>query len=244
MKKIAIVSGSSRGIGKAIAKQLLEFGDRVYINGRTAADVEKTVKELGSEARPWVADLTNESIVKEGLARIAKQEGRIDHVIANVGSGKANPGVNLEPSEFREVFETNFFQTVHLCQHVLPYLKEGHIVFISSIAGVESIGAPMPYNAAKAALLSYMKSLSDRVAADKIQVNAISPGNVIFAGGRWEEKLNENREAVEKMIHDKVPMRKFVRPEDVARGVRFLLESPMITGHNLIIDGGQVRKYI
>lgn len=212
--------------------------------GRNPEDVREAVAELGPEARPWIADFCDEEAVKEGLAQIVRTEGRLDRVVANVGSGKANPAADVSPGEFRDVFATNFFTTVNLCQLALPHMSGGEIIFISSIAGVESIGAPMPYNAAKTAVLSYMKGLSDRVAARGIRVNAISPGNVLFPGGRWEEKIAADPEGVEAMIREKVPLRTFATPSDIAKGVIFLIQSTMITGHNLIIDGGQVRKFL
>jgi 3-oxoacyl-[acyl-carrier protein] reductase len=245
--KIALVSGSSRGIGKGIVAELAGNGFLVYVNGRDEKLVSQTVTELkgkGYLAKPLVADFTQESQIKAAITEVVKSEGKIDLLVANLGSGKSVNSLTISTEEVRRVFDINFFSAVTLCSHALPYLNNGQIVFISSIAGTESLGAPIAYSAAKAALLSYSKSLSDLAAASGVRVNTVSPGNVMFEGSTWDEKIRTDEAKVRSYIKEKVPMNTFAQPSDIAKAVLFLVNSPFITGQNIIVDGGQTRKFI
>lgn len=242
--KRALVSGSSKGIGKGIAEKLIEEGYAVYVNGRNAEQVNETVKVLGPQAFPLVGDFTKVSEIDSAHELIRHKAEKIDLLVLNIGSGKSVAGADVTIEEFRRIFDINFFAAVGLTQSFLDLMAENSsIIFISSIAGVESIGAPMPYNAAKAALLAYMKSLSDLLASRNIRVNSVSPGNVMFSGSTWDEKLKANKDKIETFLKEKVPLSRFAKVEEIADAVVFLSKSEFITGHNLIVDGGQVRKF-
>ncbi len=245
-KKVALVTGSSRGIGKGIAKKLVEHNYLVYINGRNLESLEKTAKEFNDEVKLVVSDLSDDLNNKQAIEKIFKDEGRLDLVVANIGSGKSIAGWNVDMSEYKRVFEINFFSAVSLATHAAEVMKEsgGHILFISSIAGCESLGAPMAYSSAKTALLSYAKSLSKATASLNIRVNSISPGNVMFDGSTWDEKSKHDREAVKTYIEKNVPLNGFATPEDIAKAVLYLEESSFTTGTNLVVDGGQLNKII
>ena len=120
----------------------------------------------------------------------------------------------------------------------------GNILFIASIVGVEATPAPLPYSAAKAALINYSKNLARQVAREGVRVNCVAPGNILFPGGTWERHLERDRAAVTKKIEDEVPMGRFGTPEEIA-GLAVFLCSPrasFITGSCFVADGGQTRS--
>lgn len=245
-KKVALVTGSSRGIGKGIAKKLAENNYVVYINGRSLESLQKTANELSGEVKLIVSDLTDDSNIKESVEKIYKDEGRLDLVVANIGSGKSPSGWDVEIDEYRRVFDINFFCAVSLATCSVEIMKErgGHIVFISSIAGCESLGAPIAYSGAKTALLGFAKSLSVQTAKLHVRVNSISPGNVMFEGSTWDEKIKDDKELVDKYIEKNVPLNGFATPEDIAKAVMYLEDSSFTTGANIVVDGGQLNKII
>lgn len=245
-KKVALVTGSSRGIGKEIAKSLVENNYIVYINGRNIESLKKTAHELHGEVHVIECDLTLDSNIKNSIEKIFIDEKRVDLVVANIGSGKSTLGWDVEIDEYKRVFDINFFSAVSLATHSVNIMKErgGHIIFISSIAGCEAMGAPIAYSSAKTALLGFAKNLSQMSAKLNIRVNTISPGNVMFAGSTWDEKLKKNREDVEEYIEKNVPLNTFVTPLDIAKTVLYLQESDCITGTNIVVDGGQLHKIV
>ena len=123
-------------------------------------------------------------------------------------------------------------------------MEKGNIIFISSIAGCESIQAPLGYSAAKAALLSASKTLSNLLASKNIRVNSISPGNILFEGGSWDENLKNFSSHTMKYIQENVPLNRFGRVEEIAQAIEFIIDNEFFTGQNLIIDGGQVKGFI
>ena len=246
MSKVALVSGSSKGIGKGIARILAGSGYVVYINGRNTADVSKTAHELGKNAIELCQDLSSERGVDDALNLIQKEQGQIDLVVANIGSGKSMGGWNVPLEEYKRMFDVNFFNSVLLLTKSISYMEQGgHIVAISSIAGCEAlVGPPIPYTTAKSALISFVKSISKVVGEKGIRANTVSPGNVMFLGSTWENKINQNKEAVNDYIRNNVPLNGFASPEDIGRAVLFLDQNLFITGDNLIVDGGQINKII
>ncbi len=250
-EKITLVSGSSRGIGRAIAYAFLKAGAVVYVTASGKEFLEKTVSgfhgEFGDRVFSFCGDLTKTDVVQNLMKEVSKNHRRLDIVTANLGTGKSTPGWDVDDEAWMESFAMNFFSAVRLSREALKIMtkqKSGSIVFISSIAGCEAIPAPLPYSSAKAALLSYMKNLSNLAAPHGVRVNAVSPGNIYFEGGTWDRKLKENKETVEKYIQDAVPMRRMGKPEEIASAVRFLAsdDASFITGANLVVDGGQIKK--
>ena len=152
----------------------------------------------------------------------------------------------MDIKEYKRIFDINFFNAVSLATHSVDIMKEagGHIIFISSIAGCESLGAPIAYSSAKTALLSFAKSLSNDVSKLQIRVNSISPGNVMFEGSTWDDKMKHDKEFVEEYIKDNVPINTFATPEDIAKAVIYLEDSKFTTGSNIVVDGGQLKKII
>jgi 3-oxoacyl-[acyl-carrier protein] reductase len=248
---VAFVAGSSRGIGKAIARSFLQEGARVAISGRREEELARTATEFRSEfgvesLAEIVGDLTEPKVIRDALQKVSAKWGRLDAVIANIGSGSAKNGWNLSADDWQEVFDLNFFSTTRLLNEAIPYLEKsgkGSAIIISSIAGVEAMGAPLTYSCAKAALLSYGKNLSRLVAPLGIRINVVAPGNILFEGGSWEKRAKDRPEEVASYIQSMVPLARFGRPEEIADFVVFLSSSraSFSTGACVVVDGGQTR---
>jgi 3-oxoacyl-[acyl-carrier protein] reductase len=248
--KTFIVTGSSKGIGKAIAKAFLKEGANVVLVARNKAQLESTNQELvgfttGNNLLSFSADCTNELDVIEFRNFVIANCNSIDGLILNVGSGTSTSDPISEKGHWENIWDINFNSAIIPSRIFLNDLvnAEGCILFISSIAGIESIGAPTDYSVAKTALLSLSKNLSKKI-APHVRVNTICPGNIFFEGGTWEKKLNNNSEAVLKSIQDNVPLNRFGTPEEIADAALFLCSprSSFITGSVLIIDGGQTKS--
>jgi 3-oxoacyl-[acyl-carrier protein] reductase len=164
--------------------------------------------------------------------------------VSSVGSGSGPAGWQVDPALWRDLVDLNFSSAVFLCQSAAAAMQEGGaLALIGSIAGLTDVGAPLPYGAAKAALVRYTRDLASRVAPEGIRVNLVAPGNVLSPGGTWERKLSERREATETYIQTHVPMKRFGTPEEIAAAVVFLCSdrASFITGACLVADGGQLR---
>ena len=254
-ERVALVSGSSRGIGKAIAETLLMEGCTVYINGRdenslnaTAEEFSKTI--LKNKIRKICADLTITEEIRKTLDIISRETDKPpDIVVANIGSGRSVQGWDIDDEEWLRMFNANFFGAVRLCREAIRMMKDGGggcIIGIASIAGCEATPAPISYSSAKTALLSFVKNTANIVAQFGVRINAVSPGNVLFEGGTWDIKFKENKEEVLDYINSVVPLKGFASQYDIADMVSFLVSdhAKFITGSNFIVDGGQVRKFI
>ncbi len=191
-------------------------------------------------------DLTDRSVIDDALAAVKRRWGGLDIVVANVGSGRGKTGWQLENAEWERLFNLNFFGSVRLAQAGIPYLKErgGSILFMASIVAAEATPAPLPYSAAKAALVNYSKNLSRTLAADGIRVNCLAPGNILFDGGSWDHHLKERRQEVERYISTEVPQKRFGTPEEISKFAAYLVSpnSKFATGGCYIMDGGQTRR--
>jgi 3-oxoacyl-[acyl-carrier protein] reductase len=250
---VALVAGSSRGIGKAIASAFLQEGCRVCITGRTEAPLSTTLAEFeakfGKESViSFCGDLAEPQIIKLALRTIQNWGGRLDLVVANLGSGSGKLGWQLEDDEWERLFRLNFWGSARLAQEAIPLVAENHngaILFIASITGVEATPAPLPYSAAKAALINYSKNLASQVARMGVRVNCIAPGNVLFPGGSWERHLERDKAKVMQMIDSSVPLARFGTPEEIANLAVFLCSdaATFITGACFKADGGQTRSY-
>jgi 3-oxoacyl-[acyl-carrier protein] reductase len=250
--KVVFVAGSSRGIGRAVARRFAMEGARVVLSGRTSDDLCRTEDNLRQEFPHTqflccLGDMTKQEAIREALAEVGQTWGAPETVVANIGSGRGQPGWRLDAEDFLRLWEINFFSAARLAAEVLPGMverKRGAIIFVSSIAGVESSPAPLAYSSAKAALLNYIKNLARQVAGDGIRVNAVAPGNVLFEGGSWAKHLETRREEVLRYIESEVPMKRFGKPEEIADAVAFLASAraSFITGACLVADGGQTRS--
>ena len=248
--KVVFVAGASRGIGRGIAAVMLDEGARVAITGRDEAALAAAAAELGAGRADRVlaiaGDLRQADAVAAAHARTVAEWGAVDALVCNIGSGTAQNGWQLTAADWEPVFQINLWATVRLVEAFLPPMvaaRRGSITLISSIAGLESLGAPIPYGTAKAALEHYSKDLSRRVGTLGVRVNTVAPGNILFPGGTWQRRLDANRDAVMAMIQAEVPLARFGTPEEIGAAVAFLASerAAFVTGACVVVDGGQTR---
>jgi 3-oxoacyl-[acyl-carrier protein] reductase len=242
--KVALVTGSSRGIGKSIATTLYEEGCKVVLNGRHKDILKITAKPLGGNY--FVADVTNPKECGDLVDYIIKKYGKLDILICNVGSGKSVPHGMETNLEWKKMLDLNFFSATNIIYAAMDSLKKtrGVIVCISSIAGMENTDAPIAYSIAKTALNSYVKRISKSLAKNSIRINSVSPGNIFFKGSVWEKKIKDDKSKVNKMLRSEVALGRFGTPEEVSNLVIFLAssKSSFVTGSNFVIDGGQLKS--
>ncbi|MGE5373170.1 MAG: SDR family NAD(P)-dependent oxidoreductase [Solirubrobacterales bacterium] len=250
--KCVLISGSSRGIGLAIGEAFLNEGARVLLTARDGAALNSVRERLAAQFGPdrintFCGDLTRPEEIQAAVKHINREFGRLDTVIANLGSGTARSGYELNHDDWTAALNLNLVGSMLLASHAVPAITTpgGSITFIASIAGSESINAPIPYGAAKAALMHGMKSLARMIGPKGIRVNAVVPGNILFSGGSWEQKLREREAVITSYIQSEVPLQRFGKPEEIADAVAFLASerAGFITGSCLVVDGGQTRSY-
>lgn len=242
--KKAVVTGGTRGIGRAIAEALAAEGVDVAVCARHANEVDETVAALkarGVNACGAAVDISQGEAYQAWIAAAAAELGGIDIFVANVSAGGG-----MGEDAWRANFETDLLGTTRGIDAALPALKAsgaGSIVVISSTAAVETFIAPQPYNAIKAALITHAKQLSQALAADGIRVNCVSPGPVHFPGGAWEYIQNNMADLYNSTLAQ-IPRGSMGTPAEVANAVVFLASpaASLITGVNLIADGGFTKR--
>ncbi|MFC5299814.1 SDR family NAD(P)-dependent oxidoreductase [Azospira restricta] len=243
--KVALVTGSSSGIGLAIAQTLAAEGATAALNGRGAerlAGAAATVPGASAFAADVRAPEACQALVRDVLER----HGRIDILVCNVGSGASVPPGRETPDEWRRVLDLNLHATTQMVWAATDALASarGSIVCISSICGIEALGCPVAYAAAKAALESFVRNAARPLGKRGVRINSVAPGNILFPGSVWERKLGEDRPAVESMLERDVALSCLGRPEDVGRLVAYLASpvAAFVTGATYVVDGGQTRS--
>ena len=244
--KNIFVTGSSKGIGFDIAKSFSDQGANVVINSRVPEDCEKAVS-LINNSHYVCGDMSNPSEVKSVFEKVLECLGSLDVLVCNIGNGKSAVPGNEVLNDWKNMFNLNFYSTVHSVDAARPFLKksQGNIVCISSICGHETIkGAPISYSVSKAALNSYIKGMAWPLSKENIRINAVSPGNINFAGSSWEKKVESKKEIIENMLFSEVPQNRFGTTSEIASSVLFLASdsSSFTTGSILVVDGGQLRN--
>lgn len=244
---VAIVTGSSSGVGEATVKMLAARGCRVVVNyARSAEAAERVAREcesLGVEALVCQGDVSDDAACRAIVAATLDRWGRLDALVNNAGTTKFMDHRNLEGlsrDDFLDIYAVNVVGPYQMCraaEEALRASKDGAIVNVSSIAGVRGVGSSIAYAASKGALITMTKSLA-RVLGPEVRVNAVCPG---FIQGRWlEEGLGtEVYKAAEAASAQRAPLNKTCTPESVAESIiAFIESSSMVTGESLILDGG------
>jgi 3-oxoacyl-[acyl-carrier protein] reductase len=249
--KVAMISGASRGIGRAIALGLAAEGCRLSLCARGKEGLDQVAREAqgrGAEVLALAGDVTSESDARRWVEETQNRFGGVDILVNNVGGSR--PGGNLAASseDWRGGFALNFFSALELCRLVVPLMheqKSGCVINIASIYGREW-GGPMTYNAAKAAMISLSKELARELAPQGIRVNSVAPGSILFPGGSWEKRQNENPVGIAAFVKAELPFGRFGTPEEVADVVVFLASdrARWVSGACMNVDGCQSRSLI
>jgi len=243
--KIALITGSSKGIGLQIAKTLQKEDCKTIINSRDSKELTQTSNSIEGSIS-IAGDVTIPEEAKFIVNKTIQTYGALDILICNVGSGNSVPVGKETLEEWKRMMSINLYSATNMVEASIEYLEKqrGSIVCISSICGNETIpGAPVAYSTSKSALNAYVKGISRYLATKDIRINAISPGNILFKGSTWSKKIDSNPIDVERMLSREVPLKSFGSPEEVANLVCYLASplSRFMTGSILTLDGGQVR---
>lgn len=240
-----IVTGASRGIGRAIALGLAAEGANVAICARHAEALRTTESDLlERDVRVYAAvcDVGDAVALRGFLEEARKDLGSVDVFVHNASALAVGPDVASWEASLR----VDLMAAVHACERIVPWMRDaggGSILFVSSVSGMEA--SPMPdfgYAAAKAALLAYAKKLALLEAPRGIRVNALAPGSTEFPGGEWAE-VRQHQPDLYRAVHASIPSGRLGTPEEVADAAVYLVSgrASWITGATLAVDGGQHR---
>ena len=245
--KKAIVTGGSRGIGRAICELLAEEGCDIALCARGEAGVEEAVTALagnGVKAYGGTVDVADTGALRAWVADAAGQLGGLDVFIANVSA----LGMAMDEDTWRRSFDIDVMGTVAGIEAAIPYIEKsqaGAIIVVGTTGALEMYGASYlrPYASVKAALIPYVKGIARNLAGKGVRANLVSPGNVYFKGGVWNTVEERNPDAFNAMLSLN-PMGRMATPREVANAVVFLASprASFITGTNLIIDGSLTQR--
>jgi 3-oxoacyl-[acyl-carrier protein] reductase len=248
--KVAVVTGASRGIGRAIALALAGERARVVMCARHAGDLDAAVAEAGQRggaARGVIADVTTPQGVATLIDAATGAYGGIDIVVNNVGGSGGRDFDATDEGDLQAVLDRNLFPALRVSRAALPHLRArggGVIALVASIYGRESGGGPS-YNVAKAAEISLAKAMARDLARDNVRVVSVAPGSVLFPGGGWERRQKADPAGIAAFVTREIPFGRFGRPEEIGDVVAFLCSprASWITGACVPIDGGQSRAF-
>jgi 3-oxoacyl-[acyl-carrier protein] reductase len=252
-EKVAIVTGSSRGLGLASARALAAEGCLVCLCARNESTLEHARHDVAASAVgderviAIAADVSTPHGVKAVVDGTVSAFGGLDILVNNVGLARGATLIDTSDAEWQEAFDQTLFPAIRASRLAVPHMKQrgsGSIVIIASVFGREA-GGRMTYNAVKAAEISLAKSLAQQLASSNIRVNSISPGSILFEGGSWWRRQQENPAAIAEFVKHELPFGRFGTPEEVGDVVAFLASprASWISGTSVVVDGCQSRAF-
>jgi 3-oxoacyl-[acyl-carrier protein] reductase len=252
--KVAVITGSSRGIGLASARALVAEGCRVCLCARGAEQLAEAALEVEAAAkRPGMittvqADVSTTPGIELVINRAVEAFGGLDVLVNNVGRAAGSDLLGTTDAEWQAAFDETLFPAIRASRLAVPHMRQrggGAIVMIASIWGRES-GGRMTYNAVKAAEISLAKALSQQLAPANIRVNSVCPGSIMFPGGSWHRRQQTDPEGIADMIAREMPFGRFGRADEVAAVVVFLASTraSWVSGAAIVVDGCQGRSNI
>lgn len=250
--KVIFVAGASRGIGLGIAETLLAEGAKVAMAARGAdrlADAHATLAGRFGAGRIWSAagDLTQSVDIERIIGACEAEFGPLFGAVANVGLSPSPLGFDITDEVWQAGLDQNLNSAFRFTRSALARMaprRDGALVFISSIAGVDAMGTPLVYGATKAAVNHMAKALAKMAGATGVRVNTIAPGNIIFPGSTWEDASTGPRaEAWARWLKREVPLNRYGTPEEIGAVAAFLLSprASFVNGATVVVDGGQTR---
>jgi ketoreductase RED2 len=234
--KVALVTGSSSGIGEAVARSLAAEGARVVVNSTRSVQAGERVAGELPDATYVQADVADEAAARRLVDATVERYGRLDVLVNNAGTTAVIPHHDLEsatPDVWRRIFDVNVIGTWQLTVAALPHLRAsgaGSVVNITSLAGVRQTGSSIPYAASKAAL-NHMTRLLANVVGPEVRVNAVAPGLV-------DTPWTADWDTVREVVRSSAPLQRTATPEDIAQMVLALVLSAYTTGAVVVVDGG------
>jgi 3-oxoacyl-[acyl-carrier protein] reductase len=251
--KVAIISGSSRGLGLASALALAAEGAFVCLCARTASHLDAARRDVAQRAGKddRVVAIAADVSTPDGMAKVIDGAvaafGGIDVLVNNVGLARGAGITDTSDQEWQEAFDQTLFPAIRATRLAVPHMQArggGAVVIISSIFGREA-GGRMTYNAVKAAEISLAKSLAQQLASSNIRVNSVSPGSILFEGGSWWKRQQENPAGIAEFVKRELPFGRFGTPDEVGDVVAFLASAraSWISGTSVVVDGCQSRAF-